>query len=82
MCSGTSIIAFAKIIREVMNIPSYRAMVSFVSPILRDALVIGLVPYSVGFLAYLLWLRVSEWHQRPQEQKALERGRRSHRSYS
>jgi len=56
-------------------------MVTFVQPILADALLNGVAFLAVVLVGYLLWLRVHEKRQERRLQKERERNRRKHWGY-
>ena len=56
-------------------------MISFAQPLLADALVNGMAFFSVGLVAYLIWLLFHEKSVRRKQLHARERSRRSHWGY-
>ena len=56
-------------------------MVSVVQPLLADAVVNGLAVFSLGLVAYLIWLLFREKSERRKQLQARERSRRNHWGY-
>ena len=56
-------------------------MVSVVQPLLADAVVNGLAVFSLGLVAYLIWLLFHEKSERRKQLQARERSRRNHWGY-
>ena len=59
----------------------YRAMASFVQPLVADALLNGMALMSLGLVGYLFWLRFREKRSERKQLQARERDRKNHWGY-